>query len=404
MTEDDEVYVKPPEWSRWFDPIPEGHVFRLNKAIYGNKQAARRWHRKISTWMEDNGYPAVNSEKTIFMKRVDDDFIIHGLFVDDIKSVPTKKYLLDEFLAKYSREFEITGGKPMDRFLGLSVEQSKEDISLHLDAYMAETLEEYQKMVNRTIRPKNTPMQPGNVLHPEDSPLVLDPKRQAIYRSMVARLQYAATWVRFDISYTVAQLARFCASAGPSHWAALHHVMEYLTNQPSLKLTYPKQPKKAMGLEGFCDSDWGNSSSRRSTTGIIFRYDGAPIYWKSKLQKTIALSTAEAEYYAASVGASETIYLRRLLENMGFTERSWTPLYEDNNACIEWANNMIGGRERAKHIDLRKHFAHEKIQEGHIRMLRVDTSEQLADVFTKSLQPPTFAVLKPGILRRNWSS
>ena len=98
MTDEEDVYVRPPEW--WFEPIPEGHVFRLKKAIYGTKQAARRWHTKISTWMEDNGYPAVNSEKTIFMKRQDDEFIIHGLFVDDIKSVPTSKKLLDEFLDK----------------------------------------------------------------------------------------------------------------------------------------------------------------------------------------------------------------------------------------------------------------------------------------------------------------
>ena len=87
--------------------------------------------------MEDNGYPACNSEKTIFMKRDGDDFIIHGLFVDDIKSVPTKKSSLDEFLKRYSREFQITGGKLMDRFIGLSVEQNKKHIALHVDEYIA---------------------------------------------------------------------------------------------------------------------------------------------------------------------------------------------------------------------------------------------------------------------------
>jgi hypothetical protein len=89
MLEDEVVYVKPPDW--WFDPIQEGHVIKLKNAIYGTKQAARRWHTKISTWMDDNGYPAVNSEKTIFMKRAGDDFIIHGLFVDDIMTAPTKR-------------------------------------------------------------------------------------------------------------------------------------------------------------------------------------------------------------------------------------------------------------------------------------------------------------------------
>ena len=69
---EDKVYIRPPDW--WPEPIPEGHVFLLLKSIYGTKQAARRWHLCISEWMEKNGYPAVNSEKTIFMKRDGDDF------------------------------------------------------------------------------------------------------------------------------------------------------------------------------------------------------------------------------------------------------------------------------------------------------------------------------------------
>ncbi len=62
---------------------------------------ARRWHLRISEWMETNGYPAVNSEKTIFMKQDGDDFIIHGLFVDDMMHVPTCDRIWKEFLDKY---------------------------------------------------------------------------------------------------------------------------------------------------------------------------------------------------------------------------------------------------------------------------------------------------------------
>ena len=398
---DEPIYVRPPDW--WFEPIPEGHVFQLGKAIYGTKQAARRWHTKISGWMSDNGYEPVNSEKTIFMKRSGEDFIIHGLFVDDIKHVPTSQALLDEFLEKYSRDFEVTGGKQlMTSFIGLQVEQTKSKISLHLDHYVQETLEEYQKHIKRSLRPKLTPMQPGNVLSVKDSPELPDKKAQTFYRSTVARLQFAATWVRFDISFAVGQLARFCVSAGPPHWAALHHLMEYLTKFSSFRLDYRKHPSSVIGLDGFCDADWGNSDSRRSTTGYVFRYCGAPIHWKSKLQKTIALSTAEAEYYSASLAAVEVIYLRQLLKQMGFAPQSWTPVYEDNNACIEWSNHVIGGRERAKHIDIRKHFAHEVIKHGHLRLVRVDTSDQLADVFTKSLQPKLHAKCLSGLLGQRW--
>ena len=48
-------------------------------------------------------------------------------------------------------------------------------------------------------------------------------------------------------------------------------------------------------------------------------------------------------------------------------------------------NNVIGGRERAKYIDIRKHFAHEVIQNGHMKLIRVSTTSQLADILTKPL-------------------
>ena len=150
-----------------------------------------------------------------------------------------------------------------------------------------------------------------------------------------------------------------------------------------------------------------------------------------------ALWTAEAEYYSASLGAVEVIYLRTLLKVMGFAPTSPTPVYEDNTACIEWSphneregagpvlsrcgrmllgrssglawrfelnwsNNVIGEKEHANHIDIRKHFAHEAVQLGHLRLTRVATADQLADVFTKNLQPRLHAACISGILGKPW--
>jgi hypothetical protein len=89
--------------------------------------------------------------------------------------------------------------------------------------------------------------------------------------------------------------------------------MEYLDAHSSFKLTYHKRSAFSNGLTfsnglRFADSDWAMSLSRRSTTGNLFLYNRSPISWRSKLQKTIALSTAEAEYYAASTAAVEVIY------------------------------------------------------------------------------------------------
>ena len=103
--------------------------------------------------------------------------------------------------------------------------------------------------------------------------------------------------------------------------------MEYLEKHPSFKLDYYTGTTKNTGLDGYCDADWGTSDSRLSITRNIFRYNGAPIAWKSKLQKAVNLSTAVAENYSASLAAVEAIYLRQLLRDMGFGPTSPTLVF-----------------------------------------------------------------------------
>ena len=177
--------------------------------------------------------------------------------------------------------------------------------------------------------------------------------------------------------------------------------MEYLSNHLSFKITYCRGVKRVNLLSGYADADWGNSSSRRSTSGMVMLYNKSPIIWKSKMQKTTALSTAEAEYYSASMAGCEVLYLRALLHRLGFAQKKPTPVYEVNTACIEWGNNVIGGRERAKHIDIRKHFAHEVIQNGQMRLVKVPTSAQMADILTKGLHLPQVLACVDGLLQRS---
>ena len=76
-------------------------------------------------------------------------------------------------------------------------------------------------------------------------------------------------------------------------------------------------------------------------------------------------------------------------------------MYEDNIVCIEWRNDVIGG-ERAKHINIQKHFTHEFIQNGEMRLVRVPMASQLADIFTKGLQYPQRLACVEGILGKTF--
>jgi hypothetical protein len=102
--------------------------------------------------------------------------------------------------------------------------------------------------------------------------------------------------------------------------------MGYMEANPSFKWRYRRGGSS--GLVDFADSDWGNRVSRRWTTGMMARYNKTIVQWCSKMQKTIrvSLSTVEAEYYAVSEMAIEVIYLRNLLDNIGFPREWDTPV------------------------------------------------------------------------------
>ena len=103
-------------------------------------------------------------------------------------------------------------------------------------------------------------------------------------------------------------------------------------------------------------------------------------------QTSVALSSMESEYMAASAAAQEAIWLNRLLEEMGFCSKKPIVLYEDNKAEILFSDHP-GDHRRSKHIDTRKYFLRDAVINGEIKLAYINTSDQLADGLTKALTP-----------------
>ena len=120
--------------------------------------------------------------------------------------------------------------------------------------------------------------------------------------------------------------------------------------------------------------------------------NGAAVSWRSKRQTTVALSTAEAEFVTASSLVQEVIYLRKLLNNIGFPQTEQTIIFEDNKCCIAWSEGFVGGSDRSKHIDLRKHFVHDAVQAKILKLQKIDSKNNAADLLTNALDQDLVAI------------
>ena len=155
----------------------------------------------------------------------------------------------------------------------------------------------------------------------------------------------------------------------------------------------------------------GNADNVYSRTGFVIRYASCPIFWQSKLQTEIALSTAEAEYIALSQAPRETIPVMNLMKEINVIFPLYLPqpkfvikVCEDNQSCIAMANNPKFS-PRTKHIAIkyhhfRKHVITQSNPNGFISIDYSSTDDQIADIFTKPVRDDIFFRLRNLLL--NW--
>ncbi|KNC30757.1 hypothetical protein FF38_11748 [Lucilia cuprina] len=124
-------------------------------------------------------------------------------------------------------------------------------------------------------------------------------------------------------------------------------------------------------------------NDRRSYTGYVFKFANAAISRESRKQRTVALSTTEAEYMSISESFKEAIHLKRLL----FTILSFqgpVNIYNDNQDTGKLCKNPVF-HNRTKHVDIRHHFIRDTVERGDINIEYLPTDEMPVDLLTKAL-------------------
>lgn len=354
-------------------------VCKLKKAIYGLKQAGRQWHSRLDEELRSLGLKASNFDPCVYHTGKGEDLLLVIVYVDDLLLLSKGQRKIQQIKDRLTNAFcSIKDLGNVEYCLGIEFSTKVGEVQLSQRTYIRKLLEKFNMI---EANPVKTPLEPGTVLTKEKCKTE---DREYPYRELIGWLMYLSIVTRPDISYAVSYLSQFNSCYGKTHWEAAKRVLRYLKGTDHYRLTYRSGNSS---LKGFTDADWGGCIlDRRSYTGYVFHFGGGPISWESRKQRTVALSTTEAEYAAITDAVKEAIYLKDTFLELG-VKIDDVSVYNDNASALKLSKNPVY-HARTKHIAIRHHFLKEVIREGKFNLEYQCTNDMIADVLTKALNGP----------------
>ena len=376
---EEDIYMAQPEGF----PIvgKENMVCKLKKSLYGLKQAPRQWYLKFDSFMQRSGYHRCEMDHCCYLKKFNSSYIILLLYVDDMLIAGSDMQEINKLKKQLSREFEMKDLGAAKQILGMSIARDRVAGTLKLSQakYINKVLEKFNMA---DAKARSTPLGSQLRLSKKQSPKTeedIEHMAKIPYVSAVGSLMYAMVCTRPDIAQAVGVVSRFMSNPGREHWEGVKWLLRYLKGTSNVALVYKRN---GVVLEGFADANLGGcDDSGKSTTGYVFTIGGTAISWMSRLQKSVALSTTEAEYMAIAEAAKELIWLKNFLIELGFQQEDCV-LHCDNQSAVHLAKNPVF-HSRTKHIQMRYHFIRELINDGTLNLKKILGTKNPADMFTK---------------------
>ena len=368
-------------------------VCRLHKALYGLKQSARQWYMFLKDILNKFGLVHTDADEGIFYNK---DLII-VCHIDDLLIMSSKLAFVEEFKKHIAKSVEITDLGEANFFLGIEItrDRTKRTITLSQVKYLKEIMSRFDKT---SLHPVRTPAELGIRL--DKSQTTAEASTVQYFQKQIGSLMYLMTKTRPDIAFAVNCCARYMSNPNATHFRALDRIWKYLAGTVDLSLVYNSSEIRSK-LGGLTDSDWGGDyPTNRSTTGYLFYYANAPVSWSSRLQKTVALSSCEAEYMGLKEGIKEYVWLQSLFQVIESLRTCDTKtLLTDNQSAIDLSKNPEY-HARSKHIDVQYHYVREITQSGKVVLKYVSTKENIAHVLTKPLSPAVFEKFRDCLVKQ----
>ncbi|KAJ9552799.1 hypothetical protein OSB04_016844 [Centaurea solstitialis] len=384
LTED--VYMEQPEGFE--DPKDPNKVCKLLKSIYGLKQASRSWNLHFDERIKEFGFTKSEFEPCVYTKFSGSIVTFLVLYVDDILLIGNDVPTLQSVKEWLSKCFQMKDLGEAAYILGIKIyrNRSKRLIGLSQSTYIDKVLKRFRMDESKK---GFIPMQHGIVLSKTQCPVSSedqDKMKSVPYASAIGSIMYAMLCTRPDVAYSVSVTSRYQQNPGEPHWVAVKNILKYLRRTKEMFLVFGGTEDE-ISVTGYSDASFQTDRDDfRSQSGYVFTLNGGAISWKSSKQDTIADSTTEAEYIAASDAAKEAVWLRNFLSDLRVVASISRPIdiFCDNSGAVAQAKEPRE-HHKSRHVLRKYHLIREIIGRGDVRICKIPTEDNVADPLTKPL-------------------
>ena len=402
LEEGEEIYMHMPRGFK-----QEGKCLRLKRSLYGLKQAPRAFHTYLVKALEKQGLRQSHLDPCLFIG----DKVVAVTFVDDCLFWAKDEKDINALLVRLRSDEEhgLLLEKEGDAagFLGVDLKKKNGQVEM-TQTGLIDRIITALGLEGGQHHPKLTPA--------SSKPLVRDTDGAAAegafsYSSVVGMLLYLSGHSRPDIAYAVNCCARYMFSPRKSHEEALIRIGLYLkgTRDKGLILT---PTSNVLNVEAYPDADFGglyghehpsDPACVKSRTGFVIKVANCPVLWKSQLQSSkTALSTMEAEITALAHCCRELFPLIDMVKSLskvyGLEEQAAemkVSIHEDNAGALLLAQTLPPQfTPRSKWYHIETVWFREEIVKRQIKLMKICTTEQLGDIFTKGLSKDVFQILR----------
>ncbi|GBM86800.1 Retrovirus-related Pol polyprotein from transposon RE1 [Araneus ventricosus] len=284
--------------------VGDEDVCKLKRSIYGLPQSGRNWYMKIKSELEKFGLTQLASDNCVFIKSDGQNMLLLCMYVDDLAIFCNNDEMCQDIVNSIKSVFEMHENKT-SKFLGMEIVKHKIGISVSPSEYIKSLLVKYNLNECKSVK---TP-----IVKEEDKSF--PPTNELIditmYQELIGELLYLANRTRPDISFVTGYLSQFNHKSEKRHYILAKRVLRYLMGTKDKKLFYDNGYVNASS-----DASWGNAENGKSFSGGVILLGNSLISWKCHKQKSVSLSTCEAELFAISEICKNIIWIVNLLSEL----------------------------------------------------------------------------------------